>query len=423
VLPVLLLALAAPAAVALPDWVDDALDKLGGGSQEGAPDPARSEELAELWDAFLTFVVKRAGIEAGDLPLRQDFLEVLLDGRYDEVTVLADAAKRALDPLRELFGPTWERLSPLLVKLADALPRDAGERYRALAAAGDALGALPGLGKAGELGLTPETLQRLARIVAPKGARDALAYDRGVDPELRELFDLGAPLPPPESNPAVDPYPDLVGWLVPAAFAAESEPPADPITALAKRLNVWVPARSEIPEYLPLVRDLLLGTAERTLAAQTLDPAFHELYRDLTLATAWQETCWRQFVKSKGVVRPIRSGVGAVGLMQINPRVWRGLYDLEGLQRDIAYNGRAGSEILRHYLVDYAIRKGEGTATGDADNLARATYAVYNGGPRHLRRYRKAETSKPLKEIDRLFLEKYQAVKAGQELAVAGCFK
>ena len=49
----------------------------------------------------------------------------------------------------------------------------------------------------------------------------------------------------------------------------------------------------------------------------------------------------------------------------------------------------AGSEILIHYLRDYAIAKGEHTATGEIDNLARATYAVYNGGPGHLRRYRK----------------------------------
>jgi soluble lytic murein transglycosylase-like protein len=121
-------------------------------------------------------------------------------------------------------------------------------------------------------------------------------------------------------------------------------------------------------------------------------------------------------------VKPIQSGVGAVGLMQVYPRVWRGFYDVSGLETDVGYNGRAGTEILHHYLRDYAIRKGEHTATGDPDNLARASYAVYNGGPGHLRRYRNPNESPSLKAIDTSFYAKYQAVKAGKELTVEGCF-
>jgi len=69
------------------------------------------------------------------------------------------------------------------------------------------------------------------------------------------------------------------------------------------------------------------------------------------LATAWQESCWRQFVRRGGqIVRP--SPVGSVGIMQVNQCVWRGAYDQKGLLGDIAYNARARAEIVLHYLRD-----------------------------------------------------------------------
>jgi hypothetical protein len=142
----------------------------------------------------------------------------------------------------------------------------------------------------------------------------------------------------------------------------------------------------------------------------------------MVLATAWQETCWRQFKKEGGQVVPMKSSAGAVGMMQIVPQVWRGFYEKEALERNIAYNAAAGSEILRHYLVKYAIRRGEHETTGDPENLARATYAAYNGGPGHLSRYRESSTPESLRQIDESFWKKYQTVKQGDELAVVQCY-
>jgi hypothetical protein len=203
-------------------------------------------------------------------------------------------------------------------------------------------------------------------------------------------------------------------WVPASAVAAEPDP--------ATRLNRWVPSREDLPAYLPLVRDLLLEKAAQTLAKQSLEARFHQLYRWLVLATAWKESCWRQFVRTGGAIRPMLSPAGAVGIMQVLPRVWRGFYEVKGLQQDIAYNAAAGSEILIHYLRDYAVKKGEHTQTGEIDNLARATYAVYNGGPGHLRRYRKDRVARSLRKIDQSFWEKYLKVKNGNELAVAECF-
>jgi len=158
------------------------------------------------------------------------------------------------------------------------------------------------------------------------------------------------------------------------------------------------------------MRDLLGDSTQRTLARGELAPRFDALFHWLVLATAWTESCWRQYVRVRGRIEPIRSSAGAVGIMQVNEHVWRGFYDLRGLRRDVGYNSRAGSEILLHYLTNYAIEQGEDTKTGHQDNLARATYAVYNGGPSQLRRYRQ-KTRKSWHEIDEAFWRHYRAVR------------
>jgi len=189
-----------------------------------------------------------------------------------------------------------------------------------------------------------------------------------------------------------------------------------------RRLNGWIPGASDLDAYLRAVRELLATVREETLAKMPLDERFRPLFRNLVFATAWQESCWRQFVRKGGKLLPLRSPVGSIGIMQVNERVWRGVYDRRGLQGDVAYNARAGSEILLHYLRDYAIEKGEHALPGGVANLARATYAVYNGGPQHLTRYRVRNTRRSLRAIDETFWEKFVAVQRGREMDVATCF-
>jgi soluble lytic murein transglycosylase-like protein len=118
---------------------------------------------------------------------------------------------------------------------------------------------------------------------------------------------------------------------------------------------------------------------------------------------------------------PLRSGSGDVGLMQINERVWRGFYDQQRLRWDIEYNSAAGAEVLIDYLMKYAIRNGEHRQPGGISNLARASYAAYNGGPSRVARYRDANAPAYGKKVDDLFWQKYQQVAAGNELAVSEC--
>jgi septal ring-binding cell division protein DamX len=126
-------------------------------------------------------------------------------------------------------------------------------------------------------------------------------------------------------------------------------------------------------------------------------------------------------VVEKDKITTLRSNTGDSGLMQVNERVWRGLYDTQKLRWDTAYNARAGSEVLLNYLVKYALKRGEQKHPGGPDNLARSAYSTYNGGPSKTSRYRNPKAPAAHKKIDAAFWKKYQAVKQGKELQVAEC--
>jgi soluble lytic murein transglycosylase-like protein len=208
----------------------------------------------------------------------------------------------------------------------------------------------------------------------------------------------------------------VLAWLLPAAQAAD--PPGD----ADARLRNWAPTRKDLDQYLPIVQGVLHRASDDTLVKKPVAAPYSAIFRPLVLATAWKETCWRQFTRRAGKIMTMQSGAGAVGIMQVNPRVWRGFYDVNGLKTDTVYNARAGAEILQHYLVDYAIRKKEHELGGGIDALARATYSAYNGGPGHLNRYRSAKNAKSLRQIDEDFWRFYQTVKGGNELGVRECF-
>jgi septal ring-binding cell division protein DamX len=141
----------------------------------------------------------------------------------------------------------------------------------------------------------------------------------------------------------------------------------------------------------------------------------------MMLTTAWQESCWRQYIVKNRKIVPLISGSGDVGMLQINEKVWRGFYSPSRLKWDIAYNTRAGSEILFKFMVNYALKKKEHKRKGGIKNLARASYSAYNGGPSQVSRYRRTNVPAAHKKIDRAFWDKFQQVYAGNELAVARC--
>ncbi len=386
----------------------------------------------QRWDGFLTFVVKIFGkdIPAGDVQLA--LREVLLEARFDILDALAPQPG-VPDPTRALFLKTWARLAPVVRASAASLPGATGLRYLSFIAAGDALAALDQAGPDIGLDISGDGLRRLARVVAPAATEDPLTYSLDVDPELRRLFGFSAALAPPDlsgmpsdepagagADEAEEAAPTPSSWLrlpwQPALVYAATEP-----SSAQAVLARWIVERDNLDTYLQAVREVLLEAMNGILQRSDLAPGYRDVYRKLVLTTAWKESCWRQFLRAKGRVTYIASPVGATGMMQVFEKVWRGVYDVQGLRWDIRYNARAGAEILLHYISDYAIAKKEDQQPGGIDNLARATYAVYNGGPGHLSRYRRKDTKPALKKIDELFWEKYRVVGAGQELEVGKC--
>jgi hypothetical protein len=146
---------------------------------------------------------------------------------------------------------------------------------------------------------------------------------------------------------------------------------------------------------------------------------YRGVYQKLVPSTALIESCWRQYVLRGGKVSYLRSGAGSVGIMQINQVVWRGFYEVERLRWDTAYNARAGAQILMRYLKDYAIPYAQ--KSGDPDQIPRATYAVYNAGPRAVGRFNKAKLHPREQRVDEKLWTLYQGLASGARADLRNC--
>ncbi|RPJ00287.1 MAG: lytic transglycosylase domain-containing protein, partial [Deltaproteobacteria bacterium] len=208
----------------------------------------------------------------------------------------------------------------------------------------------------------------------------------------------------------------LLRLLVSTAHAEESA------SVSLTDVKEWIPPARDFGPYLDRVKEVLEQAAMEAFSKSQLEASYQALHRNLILATAWQESCWRQFVRSQGKARYLVSyNQTSVGLMQINERVWRGLYRLESLRWNIRYNVRAGCEILNLYLKDYAMKKTESKIPLGPDTLVRVTYAMYNAGPREYHAFLKRNEKNVLYARDRLFWQKYSLSKEGQFDGLSVC--
>ncbi|HLY37690.1 MAG TPA: transglycosylase SLT domain-containing protein [Candidatus Binatia bacterium] len=388
----------------------------GGPAPPLAPmEPARWQAALESWDAFLVFVVKEIAALRVDPSVRDELLAILLDSRERLLTALASGPEAGVDPVRQLFLDSWDRLRQVVRDVAaHGALGDRALRYVAFVAAGDALAALDGLGPSLGLEISADGLRRLALVLEPGYAGDPIAYSESPDSVLRDLFHFHEPASSPPGT--AEPEPEPSSWLGGRAAWAASAPVTE-INAVLRRLDRWVPRPEELGEYRDGVARLLTSDAERTADSNQVEARFRELFQHLVAATAWQESCWRQFVQRNGRVTYLLSSTGDVGIMQVNRRVWRGFFDVRKLEWDVGYNAGAGAEILAQLFTRYGIRE----ANERPENAARATYAAYNGGPDAYRRYRGARVPLKLRAIDVAFWEKYQAIAAGQGLDFVLC--
>jgi hypothetical protein len=218
----------------------------------------------------------------------------------------------------------------------------------------------------------------------------------------------------------------LIEWSSGAAEAnaAEAAPlkPTDlvpKLQALGKKLYRVIVSEDNADQYRADVAALIELSGRRAIAQEDVDSQYRGLYDRLVKAAAWQESCWRQFRLQGNKVVYLESSTADVGLMQVNKYVWRGFYSVPRLEWDVLYNAGAGTQILGNLFEGIQSKRGAMTP-GKPNELARSTYAAYNGGPSAYRRWRRGESNHD-RLVDEAFWSKYQAVSRGQKIDILTC--
>lgn len=406
------------------------------------------QSTLDQWDAFLVFAVKQLGDSVGDKQFRSQLLKILLDSRYRLVQALQHPPENAApDPVRIIFLDEWRQLHDAVRSAAarGMLGAHALE-FLSFISAGDALFALDQAAPALGMRISERDLRRLAHIMAPDAAGDALEFNFHEDRDLKNLFAMPEP---PESRGPLDTSEDAP----PAPLRSPSRPLAPPphstpgpssllpnnwLTIFSPRDaaaadSVLVPRLQDVAEslfrivlteenaarYRQDMAVLLDLSAEYALSDGEVDSANGAMYVVLIKSTAWQESCWRQFIKVGTHVRWLESPTGDIGLMQVNKHIWRGFFSLERLEWDVLYNAGAGAEVLAE-MMRYAMSQPKDDPVPVAEHLARSTYAAYNGGPGAYNRWRRHEPP-ALRSIDTQFLDKYQTLASGAPIDILSC--
>ena len=415
---------------------------MHGKGEEKQPEHISEEHLKpffdqwEAWDAFLVYLFSTLSTEPLSSDDQQLLLETLLETRHRFIAGLTDRNFES-DFVREQFVAAWTKLSPVFRNHLADRPSAALLDYLAFFTAADALCALDKIGPVLDIDISRNGLIRMARLFGEVDS-DVLAYRGGLHLQLREVLGLG---PPPEaSGPAFDMDEIELDSVDPRNSGVDQNSLSAAIGALfcksawanqkkskntLAEIKTWLVSRDNLETYMGRIRALLKDAARATLQKRETSVDYNQFFPTVVLSTAWQESCFRQFLVKRKKIVYLRSYDGSsVGLMQINERVWRGLYDPHHLRWDIRYNALAGCEIIDLYVTKYLTRhakrlKAMSTATGDA--YAGIIYAMYNGGPGQLDKFLIRSAEGKLHQSDRLFSEKYAWVKNGQLDNISKC--
>jgi hypothetical protein len=384
----------------------------------------------ESWDAYLVYQIESLFGELLTPDERRTIRDTLVENRQAFVRVMNDE-KAGNGFIEAQFRKTWEQLVPIFRKYLGRKPSSSLITRISFFTASDALSALSEISSRLGLEISRDGLLRLAALINPDEVAHALDYKYAVSPKLRQFLGLGPPLD--ESGPAYEadeldlqdeappdkPSEKIDGsWLLPgisAAFAGE-------LTNRDKEeIKAWLPLRGDTEAYRNRVKQLLEESAERI--RQEADKRHQAIFVPLVLATAWQESCWRQFILRNGKLTYLRSASGAsAGIMQINERVWRGVYRVESLRWNIEYNTRAGCEIFGLYFHDKVFSKKKNTGSLDEETLACGVYAMYNSGPGGFSDYLKRKRKGSLDKNAKAFREKFGLMRDKQFDQLALCF-
>jgi len=396
-------------------------------SKEGAQAPISETEaigVTKAWengDAFMEYQIQSLVGHPVAEDERSTVLETLLDKRYEFVQASEEGALSHNLVLQQFAGG-WQSLGPIIRKYLSGKLASSPTNYLSYFGTSDALTTL----SKAELGFTPQIsrngLLQLAKLLSGTHAEPALNYSPAVNNDLLQFFGLGQDLS--DSGPIFNGFEiDLPEGArlepSPKSFLTSLSQPSpafadEPAAEYLEQVRPWIMPKEEAGPYLDRVKAALKKASEDVSARGKLDPKDQAFFRRLVFSTAWQESCWRQFLRKGGKVSPIVSyNQSSVGLMQINVRVWRGIYRPESLLWNTPYNIQAGCEILDLYLRRYALKRAA-SRNLDNDTLARIVYAMYNGGPGQLQKFLIRRKNNAFFKVDKLFWEKYTWVKAGQ---------
>lgn len=386
----------------------------------------------EVWDTYLVSILLSLSRQPLTEEDRQVLLTTLLEARYRFIEALSSGDPG--DFVREEFITSWKSLSPVFRHNLGDEPSRNLFRFLAFFTASDALEALDRVGSTLGIEISRNGWFHLIRLLTDE--KDPLpAYDYAVSGKLRRVLGLGRA--PDFQGPAFDEeeldddgseeeLPDngeegreagrvwfalMTRLFFSPAWAGETaETPA-----LDESIRKWIVRKSNLGEYMSQVRSLLMSQADEALKKSEIPKRYNDFYHDLVLSTAWQESCFRQFREKRKKISYLRSYNGtSVGIMQVNERVWRGLYDGKRLRWDIEYNALAGCRILDMYLFKYVLNRRdriEKEVSLTDDLIARMVYAVYNGGPSQVKKFTDRVKAGKFYDADELFNEKYEWVK------------
>ena len=179
--------------------------------------------------------------------------------------------------------------------------------------------------------------------------------------------------------------------------------------SLADRILEWRVPKNDLDGYVARVRAMLTEVTRKVQQDKNISADQKDMFSTLITAMAWQESCLRQFTQNGSKMSYLLSyNNTSVGIMQVNERIWRGIYDINRLRWDIAYNATAGAEIAALYM-EKAVSASKGIGQ-KKDLLTRAVYAMYNGGPGQLEKFLERDKKNSIQKTDQLFLEKLRWV-------------
>ena len=370
-------------------------------------------ELWERWDSFLVTFINQ--IAHGFLPPedRQLLMDSLLESRYAFAAALEKPELEG-DLVRLQFVQVWKNLSPLFRRQLQSESSGNSLGFLAFLTAADALTMFDGMGPAFGIELSQQGLLMLAEMLS--GHPTPLPYLFAPDENLRKLFEMQPEedseeplndLQEIDLGPAREPLSQLLNFFVSPACAAESKAAPD-----YSEILKWKVPEDPYPEYIEKVRAVLDRAAGGIVSQQKIPASLNKMFVEMISAVAWQESCFRQFIVKGNKLTYLPSYNGSsVGLMQINVRIWRGLYDPNRLRWDINYNAVAGSEIVALYLNRYALKDASLLKNNRSDLLARLVYAMYNGGPGQYKKFLQREKRGKHYKSGKLFAQKLKWVK------------